>query len=82
VLEALQALDKGAENSATLVHIAKARLSETAHLVGNEGVQLHGGIGVTDEEDIGLYLKRFRVQEQTLGDADFHRDRYATLHGY
>jgi len=51
-------------------------------LVSNEGVQMHGGIGMTDEFDIGFYLKRARVAQQLLGDASWHRDRYATLRGF
>ena len=43
---------------------------------------MHGGIGMTDEYDIGFYLKRARAAEQTLGDATFHRDRFATLQGF
>jgi alkylation response protein AidB-like acyl-CoA dehydrogenase len=82
VLEALQALDTGADDAARLTSIAKAKLGDAAQLVSNEGVQLHGGIGVTDEEDIGLFLKRSRVQQRTFGDAAWHRDRFATLSGY
>lgn len=82
VLEALQAIDSGSENTARIVSVAKAKLDQTAQFVSNEGVQLHGGIGVTDEEDIGLFLKRARVQQRTFGDAAFHRDRFASLSGY
>ena len=62
--------------------IAKAKLNEAYHLVTNEGVQMHGGIGVTDELEIGFFLKRARVLEQALGNTGYHRDRYATLSGY
>lgn len=62
--------------------LAKAKLSEVFELVSNEGVQMHGGIGMTDEFDIGFYLKRARVAQQFLGDASFHRDRYATLNQF
>ena len=51
-------------------------------LVSNEGVQMHGGIGMTDEFDLGFFLKRARVAQQTLGDAAFHRDRYASIRGF
>jgi acyl-CoA dehydrogenase len=51
-------------------------------LIGNEAVQMHGGIGMTDEHEIGFYLKRARVAEMTFGDAAFHRDRWARLSGY
>jgi alkylation response protein AidB-like acyl-CoA dehydrogenase len=82
VLEALQAIDSDDDNASRIVSVAKAKLGEAAQLVSNEGVQMHGGIGVTDEEDIGLFLKRCRVQQRTLGDTPFHRDRFATLSGY
>jgi alkylation response protein AidB-like acyl-CoA dehydrogenase len=62
--------------------IAKAKLTEVFLAVALEGIQMHGGIGMTDEHDIGLYLKRARVAEMTFGDADFHRDRFATLSGF
>jgi alkylation response protein AidB-like acyl-CoA dehydrogenase len=64
---------------AELASIAKAKLSEVYFLISNEGVQMHGGIGMTDEFDIGFFIKRARVAQQFLGDATFHRDRYATL---
>lgn len=82
VLAALTALDdeaKSAEDIAILASAAKAKLSEVFELVSNEGVQMHGGIGMTDEFDIGFFLKRARVAQQFLGDASFHRERYATL---
>ena len=82
VLDALQALDDGHRDASAKASLAKAQLSDAAQLIANECVQMHGGIGVTDEEDIGLYLKRARVTQFALGDAAFHRDRYASLHGY
>ena len=68
--------------AAYLASLAKAKLNELAKLVTNEAVQMHGGIGVTDELDIGLFLKRARVAIQVFGDTGFHKDRYATLCGY
>ncbi|MGD9980787.1 MAG: acyl-CoA dehydrogenase family protein [Hyphomonadaceae bacterium] len=82
VLAALDALDRGAGDIAEYASLAKARASETLHLASNEMVQLHGGIGMTDEHDAGLYLKRARVAEALYGGASFHRDRYATLLGF
>ena len=67
---------------AELASIAKAKLSEVFFLVSNEGVQMHGGIGMTDEFDIGFFIKRARVAQQYLGDASFHRDRYASLKNF
>jgi acyl-CoA dehydrogenase len=60
----------------------QARVSDAIHLIGNEAVQMFGGIGVTDEEEIGLFLKRARVAELTLGDAAYHRARFAALSGF
>ena len=82
VLKTLRAFDSGAENSAELASACKARASDTFRLSGEEGIQLHGGVGVTDEEDIGFYMKRARVSELLLGDSTFHRDRFAALRGY
>jgi alkylation response protein AidB-like acyl-CoA dehydrogenase len=82
VLAANAALDDKANDAAALVSLAKAKANETFHLAGNEGVQMHGGIGMTDEHEIGFFLKRARVAEATFGTAAFHRDRYAALSGY
>jgi alkylation response protein AidB-like acyl-CoA dehydrogenase len=82
VVAALVALDQDKPEAAELASLAKARASETLHLVSNEMVQMHGGIGMTDAHDSGLYLKRARVAEALYGGASFHRDRYATLCGY
>ena len=82
VLAALDALDRESGNVAEYASLAKARASETLHNATNEMVQLHGGIGMTDEHDAGLYLKRARVAEALYGGASFHRDRYATLLGF
>jgi len=82
VLEAASALDEGADDVGLLASCAKARCSDAIFLVGNEAVQMHGGIGVTDEEDIGLFLKRARVTQFTLGDSTWHRGRFASLQGY
>jgi alkylation response protein AidB-like acyl-CoA dehydrogenase len=79
---ALQAIDKNANDVAQLASLAKAKVGDLVHLVSNEMVQLHGGIGMTDAHDAGLYLKRARVQAATFGNQAFHRDRYATLLGY
>lgn len=78
---ALEALDAGADARA-LSSLAKAKASEVLHLASNEMVQMHGGIGMTDEHDSGLYMKRARVAEALLGGASFHRDRYARLMGF
>ncbi|MFK0572170.1 acyl-CoA dehydrogenase family protein [Endozoicomonas sp.] len=82
LMDALSALETGKDKAPALISAAKTKISETAELVTNEAVQLHGGIGVTDELEIGFFLKRARVAQQLLGDAHFHYDRYATLEGY
>lgn len=78
---ALEALDAGGDSRA-LASLAKAKASEVLHLASNEMVQMHGGIGMTDAHDSGLYMKRARVAEALFGGASFHRDRYATLQGF
>jgi alkylation response protein AidB-like acyl-CoA dehydrogenase len=82
VLDALRALDEERPYATRVVSAAKARCSDTASLVTCEGLQMHGGIGMTDEEDIGLFLKRAKAAELTLGDAAYHRDRFARLTGF
>lgn len=82
VMAALSALDDGALTAAErgrLVSLGKWKTGEVAALVSNEAVQMHGGIGVTDELDVGLYLKRIRVAQTCLGDSDFHCARYAAF---
>ncbi len=79
VLEGLNALDKGSPDVALLASCAKAKLCDAFELVSSEAVQLHGGIGMTDEEEIGFFLKRARVAQRAFGDAAFHRDRFARL---
>ncbi len=79
---ALDAIDSNANDVRALCSLAKAKASETVHLVSNEMVQMHGGIGMTDAHDAGLYMKRARVSEALFGGAGFHRDRYATLMGF
>ena len=82
VLEALTAIDAGAPDASALVSCAKARCNDTLFQVGNEAVQMLGGIGVTDEEEIGFFMKRARVLQFTLGNSSFHRDRFAALEGF
>lgn len=82
VLAALEAVDNKADNLNEITSLAKARLCDTFQLVTNEATQMHGGIGVTDELDIGLFLKRARASMLLLGDASFHRNRYANIKGF
>jgi alkylation response protein AidB-like acyl-CoA dehydrogenase len=81
-LEALRAIDEQRADVPLIASAAKARLSDCAVEVANEGVQMFGGIGMTDEEEIGLFLKRARAASLTFGDAAYHRDRFASLRGF
>ncbi len=82
VMAAANAADTGESDLALLVSLAKARCSDAFVLATNEGVQMHGGIGMTDEHDAGLYMKRARATEMTFGDAAWHRGRWARLRDY
>ena len=82
VLKALQALDKDAANAAPAVAVAKARAGSTATLAVQEGVQMHGGMGMTDQFDIGFFMKRARVCQELFGDTNFHADQLARMKGY
>ena len=79
---ALTAIDNNAPDVPELVSLAKAKMGDTFHLVSNEMVQMHGGIGMTDAHDAGFYLKRARAAEAAFGNQAFHRDRYAKIQGY
>ena len=80
--DAASAAQERRNNIPSLASLAKARLCDCARLVTSEAVQMHGGMGMTDEIDIGLFLKRARVQAAAFGDARYHRDRFATLEGF
>ena len=82
VLKALQAIDSRDENLPELASLAKSKLGLTSKLVTNEAVQMHGGIGVTDDADIGFFLKRVRVSQRIFGDSNYHLDRVAKFNSY
>ena len=82
VMGAMKAADEGSNELQRLSSLAKTVAGETLHLVSNEAVQMHGGIGVTDEYDIGFFLKRARVAEQIFGSSKYHTERYANLSGF
>lgn len=82
VLKSLQAIDSDDSNLPKLASLAKAKLGMTFKLVSNEAVQMHGGIGVTDDADVGFFLKRARVIQRTLGDSNYHLDRLAKMNNY
>lgn len=77
VQRSLAAMDENHPQIATFASLAKGKLSELFHAVTTEAIQLHGGIGMTDEHNIGFYLKRSRINDELFGNANFHRDRYA-----
>jgi len=79
---ALSAIDNDSPDVPELVSLAKAKMGDTFHLVSNEMVQMHGGIGMTDAHDAGFYLKRARAAEAAFGNQAYHRDRYARINGY
>jgi hypothetical protein len=82
VLKALQALDTNIDKAATAVAVAKARAGTTATQAVQEGVQMHGGMGMTDQFDIGFFMKRARVCQELFGDSNFHADQLARGKGY
>ena len=82
VLKAQQLLDSDSDRADEAVSVAKAFAATATTLAVQEGVQMHGGIGMTDEYDIGFYMKRSRVLAELFGDANFHADRLARAAGY
>jgi len=82
VLAAARAVDDTPEDLPRLASLAKALASETFLHAAKEAIQMHGGIGVTDEHDIGLYIKRAQATYMTFGKPSQHRQRWAELHGY
>jgi alkylation response protein AidB-like acyl-CoA dehydrogenase len=82
VLKALQTLDANFDGAANAIAVAKARAGATATRAVQEGVQMHGGMGMTDQFDIGFFMKRARVCEELFGDANFHADQLARMRSY
>ncbi len=82
VMAAARAVDEAQTEAAKLVSLAKARCSDAFVQVANEGIQMFGGVGMTEEYDIGFFLKRARAAEMTFGDAAWHRARWARLSAY
>lgn len=79
---ALQAIDEEVPNIPQMCSLSKSRLSDYLHEMSTQLIQIHGGIGMTDEFDAGFYLKRARALEVRYGNAGFHRDRYASTFGF
>ncbi|MCW1382639.1 acyl-CoA dehydrogenase family protein [Novosphingobium sp. KCTC 2891] len=82
VIKAQQLLDAGSEKAELMVAVAKAKAGKASSLAVREGVQMHGGVGMTDEFDIGLYMKRDRALAEFLGDQFYHAQKVAELSGY
>ncbi len=82
VLKAQQMLDEGSSQAKLMVSVAKAKAGRATALSVKEGVQMHGGVGMTDEYDIGLYMKRDRALQEFMGDANYHTNLVAEMHGY
>ncbi|WP_408588013.1 acyl-CoA dehydrogenase family protein [Novosphingobium sp.] len=82
VMKAQQLLDAGSEKAELMVAVAKAKAGKASSLAVREGVQMHGGVGMTDEFDIGLYMKRERALAEFLGDQYYHAQKVAELSGY
>jgi len=82
VLKALQTLDGDFDKAGAAVAVAKARAGSTATLAVQEGVQMHGGMGMTDQFDIGFFMKRARVCQELFGDANYHADQLARMKSY
>ena len=82
VMRALQALDAASKDRQLIVSVAKSKVGRVAQLAAQEAIQMHGGIGMTDEFNIGFFLKRVRVAEALYGDANFHADKFARMRNY
>ena len=82
VLKALQELDDNYGMTGMICSLAKAKAGSVAKLASQEAIQMHGGIGMTDEYDIGFYMKRIRVAQEMFGDSAFHGDRLARMRGF
>ena len=82
VITALRTLDEPATDASSIASIAKVKACKVAQLATNESIQMHGGIGMTDEFDIGFFIKRARIAQMLFGDHRYHLNRYAELAGY
>ena len=81
-LKALQTLDSDFEKAGPVVTVAKARAGKSTTLAVQEAVQMHGGMGMTDQFDVGLFMKRARVTQELFGDSAFHAFELARLKNY
>lgn len=81
-LSSTRALDTGHANASLLCSVAAAKAGQVAQAMADEAVQMHGGVGMTDAFDVGLFVKRAAVLETMFGDSYYHLDRVASLSGY
>jgi alkylation response protein AidB-like acyl-CoA dehydrogenase len=79
VYYAAWALEEKAPDASVAAAIAKIYASDASRTVGNRGIQVHGGMGFTWENDLHLYYRRAKASETMLGDATFHREQLARL---
>jgi alkylation response protein AidB-like acyl-CoA dehydrogenase len=79
IYHTLQAIDRNDPATAILVSVAKAIAGRAFHHVARETIQMHGGVGMTDEHDAGLFLKRAHAADMNGGNISYHRDRLARL---
>ena len=82
VIKSLQAIDTDSPMLPYMASMTKSKIGEVLQLITNESIQLFGGIGMTDDEEIGFFMKRARVAQQTFGDYNYHLDRFARLSGF
>ena len=82
VLRAVDALQEEDITAAAICSMAKAKTAKVAQVATNEGVQMFGGIGMTDDEEIGFFLKRARVAIALFGNYSYHLNRFAKMSGY
>jgi alkylation response protein AidB-like acyl-CoA dehydrogenase len=78
---ALTAIDQGGEDVAQMCSLAKCQMGDFLHAMTNDMIQMHGGIGMTDEFDAGFFLKRARTTEALFGNRAFHKKRYISFSG-
>ena len=81
-IDSTHPVDAQADDVASLCSLSKCKVGDFLHVMSNQLIQIHGGIGMTDEFDAGFYLKRARVLEHLFGNQAFHRTRFATLSGF
>ena len=82
IIKAARLMDEESPESIRYCSLAKAKANQAASLIAHEAIQMHGGVGMTDEYDLGLFVKRISVVEKLYGDYNYHADKAARLSGY